>query len=355
MASRTVNQSPGYYFQLRSFTGTAMLTMFTIILLTAFLMPFAYGFMTAFKDRDQIVAGANGSILPVDTIQFEYEGTDYDVFYVPTDGGTQEWALVRGGRNDSSFVDPANPEAGLIEWEGRWRTLSPVTEFSPRYDNFATAWNGINFPRLLFNTSAIAFIGMFGTLVSSIAVAYGFARFPIPGKSIIFLVLVGTIILPRQVTLVPTYAFFSLLGWTGTWLPLLVPHFFANAYNVFLLRQYFLSLPRELDEAAMIDGAGPLRILVSVIVPQSYPVIIAVALFHFVFAWNDYFEPLIYLLGRPELQPIAVGIQQYNFLYDQQPHLIQATSLMGLVLPLIIFFLAQRFFMQGVVITGVDK
>ena len=194
-----------------------------------------------------------------------------------------------------------------------------------------------------------------GTLLSCIMVAYAFARFPLPFKGALFMILIATIILPKQVLLVPTYAFFDLIGWTGTWLPLIVPHFFANAFNVFLLRQYFLQLPRELDEAAMIDGAGPLRILTSVIIPQSYPVIIAVALFHIVFAWNDYFEPLLYTLGKPNLQPISVGIQQFNFIYSQQPHLIQATALLGMILPVLLFFFSQRFFMRGVVITGVDK
>jgi multiple sugar transport system permease protein len=194
-----------------------------------------------------------------------------------------------------------------------------------------------------------------GTLLSSVAIAYGFARFPIPGKNILFIILIGTIILPSQVTLVPTYAFFFRIGWTGTWLPLIIPHFFGSAYNVFLLRQYFMSLPRELDEAAMIDGATPLQILLRVIVPQSIPAIVAVGVFHFVYLWNDYFMPLIYLLNAPQLQPLSVGIQQYNFVYSAKPYLVQATSLMMLSVPVVIFFLAQRVFMQGIVVTGVDK
>ena len=100
---------------------------------------------------------------------------------------------------------------------------------------------------------------------------------------------------------------FTWLGWNGTWLPLIVPHFFANAFNVFLLRQYFMTIPREIDEAAMIDGAGPFRILRSVIVPQSIPAITAVTLFHFFFAWNDFFVPLLYLANKPELQPLSIG------------------------------------------------
>ena len=345
-----------YDSSVRRMMITASVTLFALMLVAAFLLPFAYGTITAFKNKEQIVTSARGSILPVSPVKFTYNEQLYDVFEVPMpDGEVRTLALIRAGRNDSTFVDPANPEAGEIFWEGRWRTLQQEMTLDPQFGNFQQVWNGINFPILLRNTGVIALVGTIGTLISCILVAYGFARFPIPGKSILFMLLIGTIILPRQVTLVPTYAFFSLIGWTGTWLPLIVPHFFANAYNVFLLRQYFMTLPRELDEAAVIDGAGPFRVLLWVIIPQSWPVIVTVSLFHIVFAWNDYFEPLIYLLGRPDLQPISVGIQRFNFIYDQQPHLIQATALLGLAVPVLLFFLAQRFFMRGVVITGVEK
>ena len=120
--------------------------------------------------------------------------------------------------------------------------------------------------------------------------------------------LLATIMLRAQVTLVPTYILFTRLGWTGTWLPLIVPHFFANAYNVFLLRQYFMTIPRDLDEAAMIDGASPFRILRSVIVPQAIPAIVAVTLFHFFFAWNEFLMSLVYVGGNPDLWPLSLGI-----------------------------------------------
>ncbi|MFW5696273.1 MAG: carbohydrate ABC transporter permease [Phototrophicaceae bacterium] len=341
--------------QLGRFGTTALVTLFASMMLTAFLIPFFYSSLTAIKDKEQITASARGSIFPVDTLTYEYEGEIYELYNVPFEDGIRELALINKRRQHSEFVDPDNPEAGLIIWEGSWRTLDTVQTFAPRWDNFGKAWRIVDFPLLIRNTLAVALLGVIGTICSSICVAYAFARFPIPGKRIVFFVLISTIILPTQVTLVPTYAFFSRVGWVGTWLPLIVPHFFANAYNVFLIRQYFLTLPRELDEAAMIDGAGPFRVLVSVIVPQSWPVIVAVGLFHLVFAWNDYFGPLIYLLGEPDLQVLSIGIQVFNFQYGQQPHLIQATALMGLALPVVIFFVAQRFFMRGVVVTGVEK
>jgi multiple sugar transport system permease protein len=353
--SRAVTTSPVYSRQLRWFSITALITLFSFLLLTVYLSPFANMVTVSLREQGTLSQAPGASMLPMVPVTYTYEGEEYDVYKVPTEDGMRELALVKPTRRLSQFVDPQNPGAGLIEWEGNWRTLEAVEKLKPRWENYQEAWNLLDFPRLFFNTLVIALAGVIGTLLSCICVAYAFARFPIPGKNILFVVLLGTIILPQQVTLIPTFIFFSEIGWVGTWLPLIVPHFFANAYNVFLLRQYFMTLPRELDEAALIDGAGPFRILTQIIIPQSWPAIVAVGIFHFVFAWNDFFGPLIYLLGKPELQPISVGVQIFNFRYGPRPDLIQATSLMAMVLPLVIFFFAQRFFMRGVVITGVEK
>ncbi len=188
---------------------------------------------------------------------------------------------------------------------------------------------------LLRNTLIVAILGTIGAVASAVVVAYGFARFRIPGRNGLFLLLIMTIILPFQVLLIPQYIGFKALGWTGTWLPLIVPHFFANAYNVFLLRQYFLTLPRELDQAAEIDGASPLQVLWSVIIPQAWPAIIAVALFHFFFTWNDFFAPLVYLSGKPELATMTVGLQAFNATYAASGtgYLTQAAALMAMIVP----------------------
>jgi multiple sugar transport system permease protein len=325
------------------------------MVLTTYLAPFGNMLTVSLRDYALLSQTPNSPLLPMVPVTYAYEGKEAAVYKVPTEEGVRELALVKPGRQASQFVDPDNPDAGVIEWQGNWRTLEAVQALRPRWENYSDAWDGLNFPRLFFNTLVIAVGGVTGTLLSCIAVAYAFARFPIPGKNVLFIILIGTIILPQQVTLIPTFIFFSKIHWVGTWLPLIVPHFFANAYNVFLLRQYFMTLPRELDEAAMIDGAGPFRVLTQVIIPQSWPAIVAVGIFHFVFAWNDFFGPLIYLLSKPKLQPISVGVQIFNFQYGPHPELVQATSLMAMVLPLVIFFLAQRFFMRGVVITGVEK
>jgi multiple sugar transport system permease protein len=310
---------------------------------------------TAFKDPSQLTA-VGAPLYPAAPEVFEYEGESYNVYDVPApDGSVHAWALVEPHREDAVFIDPANPDAGPITWVGRWRTLQQHWAFSLKTDNFTMAWETIDFPRLFLNTFAIAGLSTLGAVASGICVAYGFSRFRFPGRNGLFILMLATIILPFQVTLIPSYAVYLALGWVGTWWPLIVPHFFANAYNVFLLRQYFLSIPRELDEAAMIDGAGPFRILRSVILPQAVPAVIAVTLFHFFWAWNEYFLSLIYLQGKPEMQPLAVGLARFNALYSQQPTLIQAAAIMAMILPVVLFFLAQRAFMRGVVFGGVEK
>lgn len=331
-----------------AFTG------FALIIVSMFLMPVAFMAATALKSADQ-VTDTRAPLYPARPATFQWQGQDYPIYTVPAADGAHEWALIEPGRESSLFIDPAHTDLGPITWQGRWRTLEQSWQFSLNFDNFTEAWNAIAFGRLLFNTIVIATIGTLGTLMSSVCVAYGFSRFRMPGKNALFLLLISTIILPFQVTLIPTFALFSSLGWVGTWLPLLVPHFFANAYNVFLLRQFFGTIPRDLDEAAMMDGASPPRILWSVILPQSIPALIAVGIFHFFWSWNDYFLPLIYLQGNQALQPISVGIANFNALYSQKPTLIEASAVMALAVPVLIFFMAQRVFVRGVVITGVEK
>src|SRR4029078_11017552 len=270
-------------------------------------------------------------------------------------GTIENLALIKKGRESSQFVDPANADAGLITWQGSVRSLTRSWSLPPQWSNYVDVWNQINYPRLLFNTAAIALITMVGTIVSCTLVAYGFARFRFPGRGLMFTLLIATIFLPYVVTIIPTYTLFAKIGWVGTWLPLLVPAFFANAYDVFLLRQYLLTIPREMDEAAAIDGAGAVRTLISVIIPQAWPAIIAVAIFHIVYAWNDFLAPLIYLSTKPDLQPLAVGLAHFNTLHYRNQAFIQAGTLMTMIIPIVIFLLFQRFFTRVIVISGVEK
>jgi multiple sugar transport system permease protein len=339
----------------RELWAKVLTSLLAFFLLFLFLVPLAYMISTSLKTMDQMTE-AGAPWYPAQPSSYTApDGKVYPVYQVPTENGVEDLALVKKGRKASEFVNPADPAAGNIAWEGSWRALDRNWTWAPTWQNYVDAWNQINFPRLFMNTLLIAILGMIGTLLSCIVVAYGFSRFRFPGRELLFTLLIATIFLPSAVTVVPTYTFFLAIGWVGTWLPLIVPHFFANAYNVFLLRQYFMTIPREIDEAAAMDGANPFRILLSIIIPMSTPVIIAVMLFHLVFAWNDFFAPLIYLTSKPDLQPIAVGLARFNGIYGSNPPLIQASALMASVLPILLFFLSQRVFMQGVVVTGVEK
>ena len=326
-------------------------TLITLVILAVFLMPFGYGIITSLKTDNQISA-LGAPILPSSAVTYNYEGKDYDVVEVPTDDGVKQLALVVKGRETSSFVDPENPEAGLIEWEGRWRTLAPVWQSDIQWSNYADAWNAIDFGLLLRNTLFYSVLSTFGAVFSSALVAFGFARFRVKFKGFLFSLVMATIILPSAVTLLPMYTVFSRIGWVGTWLPLIVPVYFSNAYNIFLLRQFFLGVPRDLDEAATIDGAGQFRIFFQIILPNAIPALTAVTLFHFFFAWNDFFGPLIYLAGHPDKFPITVGLTGFNNLYSQQTNLIQAAALVAAVIPIIVFFMAQKTFLEGVVVQG---
>lgn len=328
-----------------------------VFILAIYLMPMGYALVTSLKTKAQTSA-INSPLLPSSPRQFTYEGENYDIVFVPQDDGTvEEWALIQPRRRGASdFIDIDNPEAGIIEWEGNWRTLEKAWEPNIQWSNYPDAWDFINFARLLGNTLLYAFITMIGMVSASALTAYGFARFRFPGKNILFILVISTLILPPQVTDLPKYAFFvNVLDWGGTWWPLIVPAFFGHAYHVFLLRQYFMTIPREMEEAASIDGAGPFTAFLKVILPQAVPALTASALFHFFYAWNDYFGPLIYLAGNRQAQPISIGLAEFNGLYSTEPQLILAASIITIILPLAIFFVAQRVFVQGIVITGVDK
>lgn len=354
LAKATKSNSKARGMLKRDIVPTILVTLLGTVLMLVFLLPLGYMIATAFKSEAQLSA-QNAPLYPAKSSTFSYQGQDLPLYNVPTSDGTKQWALVKGFREDADFVDPSNVQKGVFNWKGRYRTLDPVYEFSPTFDNFTTAWSDVDFALLFRNTFFIAVISTIGTLISCIMVAYGFARFRIPGKNILFIILISTVVLPPQATIIPLYILFAKIGWTGTWLPLLVPAFFANAYDVFLLRQYLLGIPKELDEAAMVDGANPLTTLIRVIIPQAIPAITAVTLFHFFFAWNDYFQPLVYLAGKEDLFPISVGIAKFVGTYSTHPTRAMATAVLTMILPALLFFFAQRQFMQGVVATGVDK
>ena len=342
-------------YRLWDFTGTALLNLFMFLFLVAYLSPLPFMVIASLTPRDQFL-DANAPILPSERVKFNYEGKDLIVYEVPTEDGVKQWALYKPSRRSSQFIDPANPEAGPIVWEGQWRSLKSVYRFKPTLDNYKDFLGITKIPLLFKNTLLVALISEVGVLFSSIAVAYGFSRFRIPGIKYIFFLLIATIMIPSNITLVPTYYLYSghVLNWIGTWLPLIVPHFFGSAILIFLLRQNFKSIPRDLDEAAMLDGAGPLRILISVILPQSIPVVTTVALLHFFYIWNETRLSSLYLGISPNLQMVSFGVQRSQTFFFT-PEALMVGALVVMVIPVIVLFLSQRFFMQDMIITQIEK
>ncbi|HET6597731.1 MAG TPA: carbohydrate ABC transporter permease [Anaerolineales bacterium] len=341
--------------RLWDFTGTALLNLFVILFLVAYLSPLPFMIISSLTPHDQFL-DSNAPILPSKRIKFHYEGKDLIVYQVPTEEGIKHWALYKPSRRSSQFIDPENPEAGPILWEGAWRTLKADYTFAPTLDNFKDFFAVADIPLYLKNTIVVAIISEIGVLASSIAVAYGLSRFRIPGLKYIFFLLIATIMIPSNITLVPTYYLYSghMLNWIGTWLPLIVPHFFGSAILIFLLRQNFKSIPRDLDEAAMLDGAGPLRILISVILPQSIPVVVTVALLHFFYIWNETRLSSLYLGIAPHRQMISFAVQR-NQTYFFTPEVLMVGALVVMIVPVIVLFLSQRFFMQDMIVTQIEK
>ena len=312
------------------------------------LLPLVYMLGTALKSKAQVRQNLLNPI-PMTHVHVQVNGKREPLYTVELDGNTVEMALIKNAPGGMGlFVDPADPET-VFELPRRMQT--PVQVLDVQFGNFEEALTIVPFDRYLVNTLIVTFVGMAGMLFSSSLVAYGFSRFRAPGLNLLFLVLLSTIMLPRQVRLIPLYVIFQKIGWIDTLLPLIVPLFFANAFDVFLLRQFFMTISLEQDEAAQIDGANSLQRLVYVILPQSKAAVVTVAIFHFLYAWNDFYEPLIFLHSRHNWT-MAVGLQQFHGLYAVNTHLIMAASVVMVVPPILLFFFSQRIFMQGVVISG---
>jgi multiple sugar transport system permease protein len=223
--------------------------------------------------------------------------------------------------------------------------------------NYRDVWTdpAIDFPLYLRNTLVTALLSVAGMVLSSAIVAYGFARIRFRGRGAVFTLMLATMMIPFPVIMGPLYILFGELGWIGTLKPLWVPAWFANAFNVFLLRQFFMGIPRELDEAARIDGCGHWGIFWRIIVPLSMPALAVVALFHFIFVWNDFLGPLIFLTHRDQFT-LALGLQLYQSKAGNTPwNLLMAASTMVAAPVLLLYLIAQRSFVHGLSAGGVKE
>jgi ABC-type glycerol-3-phosphate transport system permease component len=219
------------------------------------------------------------------------------------------------------------------------------------WSNYVHAVNEFPFVTYFTNTMIICVATVIGATASSAFVAYGFSRVTWPGREVLFIVVLGTLILPYQVVMIPQFLLFRGLGWVNTYLPLTVPTFFGNAFFIFLFRQFYLGLPIELSDAARIDGCNDLRIFAQIILPLSKPVLATAAIFSFIGAWSDFLGPLIYLNDASKYT-LSIGVQQ---VIGQEPHWTQLMAI-GVVMTvpiLILFFFVQRTFIQGISFSGI--
>lgn len=219
--------------------------------------------------------------------------------------------------------------------------------------NYRTVAETIPLWQYGWNTVQIALFSTIGVVVSSIPVAYALSRMRWKGRQAMFLVILATMMLPFQVTVLPLYVIFSqVLHWIPSFKPLILPAFFGDAFSIFLLRQFFMTIPQDLSDAARVDGASEWQIMTRVIVPLAKPAIAAVGLFSFLYNWNDFFGPLLYLVDDPKLWTLAIGLNEFRGQHHVEFNLIMAASILFMIPVVILFFLAQRVFIEGVTLTG---
>ncbi len=228
----------------------------------------------------------------------------------------------------------------------------------PRWETWSSALTAFSFGRALVNTLVITVPTMVFTVLSCSLVAYGFARLQFPGRDLLFALCIATMMLPGQVTMIPLYIMFAKLGWVDTFLPLIVPSLFGSPFYIFLLRQFFMSIPRDVDDAARIDGASRLRIWWSIIMPQARPALATVLVFTFIGSWNDFLGPLIYI-NTPERATLTLGL---SMLKTQllgtgavEWNVLMAAALLVMAPNVFVFFLAQKHFLTGITMRGIAR
>jgi multiple sugar transport system permease protein len=224
-----------------------------------------------------------------------------------------------------------------------------------QWGNFARVFSEIPLIRYTYSTLVYAVLATIGVVVSSIPVAYALSRMSWRGRNVAFLLVISTLMLPVQVTIVPLYVVFVRIHWIGSLKPLIVPAFFGDAFTIFLLRQFFLTIPQELSDAARVDGGGEFQIMTRVIMPLAKPAIAAVALFQFLYCWNDFFGPLLYTGSNPKIWTLAVGLSQYSETVHRSVlwNIQMAASVLFMLPVIVLFLLAQRVFVEGITLTGV--
>lgn len=325
-----------------------------------FLIPFVWMIVTAFKSN-QDVFHTPPRWLPYDNVRVEVNGEEFPLYNVQTEEGIKQLAAVKIESGLGTFIDPQNPTARIeVEiQQGDTILAEPIMHVSFRWQNFPDAMTrgsrpgvGASFWVYFKNSMIIAFFTIIGTLFANTPVAYAFARIKFPGRDLLFILVLATMMLPYQVTMLPLYKLFNeYLGWGNTFLPLIIPAFFANAYDVFLLRQFFRTIPEEICDAARVDGASEWQIFTRIVLPLSIPVLATITVFTFLWAWNDFTGPLLFLTS-PDKFTMALGLRDFQGQRTMIWNQLMAASVVFTVPIIIAFFFAQKTFIQGIKLTG---
>jgi len=241
------------------------------------------------------------------------------------------------------------PDTQLFAYPPEWIPRPPM------WGNFKAAIEYFPFWLYFRNSTIVTVLAVFGQVFSASIVAYGFAKLRWPGREVVFFLVLATLMIPSQVTMIPQFVIFTRIGWVDTLLPLIVPSFFGGgAFNVFLFRQYYRTIPREYNDAAKIDGASDWRIFWQIILPQSKPVIATASIFAFLWTWNDFMGPVIYL-HSPENFTLPIGLRAFQQQTGTEWDLLMAASLIVMIPVILLFFFLQRYFVQGMALSGLNR
>ncbi len=221
------------------------------------------------------------------------------------------------------------------------------------WHNYVEVFTAVPFLKWTLNTLFVSLMGTLGTVVSSVPPAYVLSRLQWKGRHTTFIILLSTMMLPGQVTMIPVYIIFSRLHWIPSFLPLIVPSFFASAFSIFLLRQFFTSIPDEISDAARIDGCSEFKLMMRIIVPLAKPAIAAIALFAFLGSWNDFFGPLLYIVENEDLWTLGIGLNAFQGIHHVDKNMMMTASALFMAPVIVIFFFSQKVFIEGVTLTGV--
>jgi multiple sugar transport system permease protein len=221
------------------------------------------------------------------------------------------------------------------------------------FANYTEVFTTVPFLKWTWNTFVIASLSVVGAVIANVPPAYALSHLHWKGRQTVFIFILGTMMLPGQVTMIPIYVTFAKFGWIPSNLPLIVPNFFAGAFSIFLLRQFFVSIPSELTDAGRVDGCSEWQLMMRIIVPLAKPAIYAIAIFTFIGQWNDFFGAKIYLSADPELWTLGIGLTQFGNEHATNMNTTMAASVLFMLPLIIVFFFAQKVFVEGVTLTGV--